>query len=186
MSLPRSPRTADSADSDTGEPDDLDPDAHALAEAIRQITPLLTDHVELYSDLRRRFVDRALHQPVLSFQSDVILEYEGGAEPHADDSQNFRQQLAFIAQLLQQFTTERAAALNATQETIDQLKAENRFLSEELSRYRQQELDELREQDSDDENRDDDFKVNPSESRRTPIKSPWSQKRVRTPSNDSD
>jgi hypothetical protein len=179
MRASHSPRATDSPDSSGSEAGDLDPDACVLAEAIRQITPLLTDHVELYTDLRRRFVDRALHHPVLSFQSDVVLEH--GHEERADNSENFRQQLAVIAQLLQQFAAERAAALKATQETIDQLQSENRFLAEELSRYRQREFDDLREQEEDDEDISDD-----DGGARPPIKSPWSQKHARPPSTDSD
>jgi hypothetical protein len=183
-----SPRAADSADSSVSDPGDLDPDAYALAEAIKQITPLLADHAELYCDLRRRFVGRALGRRVLSFHSDVVLEHRGAAPPPAEEAaQAFRRQLAVIAQLLQQFATERAAALKATQETIDQLQSENHFLSEELSRYRQRELEELREQDSD-ASADEGLSSDPSDRcpQRTPIKSPWSQKRARPRSSGSD
>jgi hypothetical protein len=139
----------DSPDSDPTESSELDPDAYALAEAINQITALLQDHVELYSDLRRQFVEHTLRKSVLSFHSDVIIAREADyhtssvAPENVIDSRRLREQLGMIAQLLRQLSAERAGAIRSSQEAIAQLQSENARLHEELTQYRQRELDAL-------------------------------------------
>jgi hypothetical protein len=120
----------------------LDINAYALSEVIKEITPLLQEHIEIYADLRRRFTDMAVRKPNLSFSACKVAEFDDlRPQERPLESINVQQltmQLGVIGQLLHQLQFEREGAIKSSQEAMQALQAENHRLRSELSNYHAQ------------------------------------------------
>jgi regulator of replication initiation timing len=117
---------------------ELDLDVCALSEVIKEITPLLQEHVGLYADLRRQFFELTVRKPDLSFAACKIAEFDG---QESVNLQQLTMQLGLIGQLLRQLQFEREGAIKSSQEAIQALQAENDRLRSELSNYRTDDRD---------------------------------------------
>jgi hypothetical protein len=116
--------------SDSGE---LDPNASALFEVVKQMTPLLNDYVDLYSDLRRRLVEQSTQIAPLSLTSCTVADV---APQEVIDPLRIRALLGGLAQLLHQHQVEREGVNKTAHDAIQQLQTENHRLYDQLSRER--------------------------------------------------
>jgi hypothetical protein len=123
----------ESADADGLDAGDLDLNAYALLEVVKQMTPLLDEHVDLYSDLRRRLVERSPRKRQLSLTSCTVADIA----PHeVADPLRIKAMLGVLAQLLHQHQTERVGVNKTAHDAIQQLQTENRRLYDQISRER--------------------------------------------------
>ena len=126
------------------EQDEMSPDAYALAEVIKQLSPLLSESFDLYSDVRRKLVDQYLHKPKLEFTSSVLADCPPtGIAPSAatpsGDYDKIRQALVVLKAQLQQLEVERKGSIAAAGNALAQYKSENERLYKQLSEYRMKE-----------------------------------------------
>jgi hypothetical protein len=97
------------------------------------MTPLLEQHVDLYSDLRRRFVEQGRRKQQLSLTSCTLADIE---PQDVIDPLRVKAMLGVLAQLLRQQQAEQAGANRTAQDAIQQLRTENRRLYDQISRER--------------------------------------------------
>jgi hypothetical protein len=123
--------------------EEFGPDAHVLTGAIEQITHLLRQHVDAYSDLQRYLTPVRFRSHTMAIRTDVIHENQPREPSRSGPPMQIKEQLGMVAQLLKQLSAERAGAIQASQEAIAQLQAENDRLHTELTEYRRREFDEI-------------------------------------------
>ena len=121
------------------EQDEMSPDAYALAEVIKQLSPLLSESFELYSDVRRKLVDQYLQKPKLEFTSSVLADCPPSGGAPSGDYDNIRQALVVLKARLQQLEVERKGSIAAAGNALAQYKSENERLYKQLSEYRMKE-----------------------------------------------
>jgi len=116
--------------------DDMSPDAFALAQVTDELSRLMGTSMDLYSDCRRRLVDRHLQRPALSLSSAVLADVEPNDRDDDDYIARVRAQMVIVQARLAQMARERAGANEAAASAIAQLRSENGRLGDQLARYR--------------------------------------------------
>lgn len=120
--------------------DEMSPDAYALAEVVKQLSPLLNESFELYSDVRRKLVDQCMRKPKLTFTSSVVADCAPSDEPHnTADYEKIRQAMIVLKSQLRQLEAERKGSIQAAANALAQYKSENEALYKQLSEYRMKE-----------------------------------------------
>ena len=122
--------------------DEMSPDAYALAEVIKQLSPLLQESFDLYSDVRKKLVAQFVKKPQLSFESTVVADVAPSDSVPIQPDGNFdklRQAMIALKAHLQQLEGERKGSIAAAASALAQYKAENERLYQQLAAYRMKE-----------------------------------------------
>ena len=122
--------------------DEMSPDAYALAEVIKQLSPLLQESFDLYSDVRKKLVAQFVKKPQLSFESTVVADVAPTDNVSIQPDGNFdklRKAMIALKSHLQQLEGERKGSIAAAANALAQYKAENERLYQQLAAYRMKE-----------------------------------------------
>lgn len=121
------------------QPDEMSPDAYALAEVIKEISPLLQGSLDMYSDMRQKLVDRFLNKSKLSFETSTIADIPPDIRSYDSNFDKVSQALALLKAQLRQLEVERKGSIAASANALEQYKSENERLYQKLSEYRMKE-----------------------------------------------
>jgi hypothetical protein len=110
--------------------EEADPDAMTLIEVVNLLRPLLRDHVDLYSEMRRLLIQQQRARPVLSLQTEVLADVAPSDTPSTPgfDPTKIAEFLATFRSRLRQMQFEQKAASETNSETVSRLEAENDHL----------------------------------------------------------
>ncbi|OHT02027.1 hypothetical protein TRFO_30990 [Tritrichomonas foetus] len=122
-------------DLEAAEQTDLNPDAYALSETVKQLMSLVGEYHIHYTDLRQKFVEQQLHKPKLSFQTEIIADVEPKSEK-VIQFDKLKEVLVRVAAQVVQLRNENAASGKQHRQAIIQLQNENASLRNELSSLR--------------------------------------------------
>lgn len=121
------------------QPDEMSPDAYALAEVIKEISPLLQGSLDMYSDMRQKLVDRFLKKSKLSFETSTIADIPPDIRSYDSNYDKVSQALTLLKAQLRQLEVERKGSIAASANALEQYKSENERLYQKLSEYRMKE-----------------------------------------------
>ena len=121
------------------QPDEMSPDAYALAEVIKEISPLLQGSLDMYSDMRQKLVDRLLNKSKLSFETSTIADIPPDIRSYDSNFDKVSQALTLLKAQLRQLEVERKGSIAASANALEQYKSENERLYQKLSEYRMKE-----------------------------------------------
>jgi hypothetical protein len=126
------------SDGELASDDELDPNAVVLTEVVNLLRPVLREHVDLYSEMRRVVAGQHVKPAVLSFQTSVIADVAPSAAPATPgfDLSMIAQHLTTFRSRLRQMQLERQGAAETHAVTVAQLESENDHLQAELSMAR--------------------------------------------------
>ena len=121
------------------QPDEMSPDAYALAEVIKEISPLLQGSLDMYSNMRQKLVDRCLNKSKLSFETSTIADIPPDIRSYDSNFDKVSQALTLLKAQLRQLEVERKGSIAASANALEQYKSENERLYQKLSEYRMKE-----------------------------------------------
>lgn len=114
------------------------PDTYVLLKSVEGMMDLIQTQAKYYNDARQRLVEEHLKKPTLSFvESDPFYVEPAYTEM---DLNELKKKMAILAARLKQLSMERENARQQTETAFEQLRSENRYLREELTRLRREYL----------------------------------------------